>query len=133
MASFLSPLLKASTPAGVRLVDSRSGAVVAETLLSAFDSATRKTGLLKHHSLPPRTAMIIAPCSGVHTFFMKFAIDIIFVAQDGTVLKKRTAVPAWRLTMSPRAFATIEMAAGAADAVRVGDRLAIISAPDPPA
>lgn len=124
MASFLSPLLRASSPDGLRLVNTTTGQVVASRLLPAFDSASRKTGLLKHQSLPPGTAMVIAPCSAVHTFFMQFPIDVIFVAKDGRVLKVRRDMAASRITASLRAFATIEVAAGTA-AVDVGHVLSV--------
>ena len=111
MASFLSPLLKASSPDGFRLVDARTGQVLADRLLTAFDSASRRTGLLKHTSLPEGTAMIIAPCSSIHTFFMKFPIDVVFVAKDGRVLKVRRSMSPWRISASLGAFAVVEMSA----------------------
>src|SRR5262245_19632407 len=111
MASFLSPLLKnPSVP--FRLVNERTGDIVADQLVGAFDSKTRRTGLLAHASMPPGTAMIIAPTNAVHTFFMKFAIDLAFVAKDGHVVKTRSAVPPWRMSAAWRAHAVIELAAG---------------------
>lgn len=73
--------------------------------------------------------MIIAPCSAVHTFFMKFPIDLIFVAKDGRVLKTRRHVPAWRISGRLGAFAVIELAAGAlADGqCEIGDRLEVVA------
>jgi uncharacterized membrane protein (UPF0127 family) len=102
--------------------------VVAVDLIGAFDSAARNKGLLQRESLPEGSALVIAPCSAVHTFFMKFPIDIAFVAKDGRVLKVRTAMPAWRMTGSLRAFGVIELAAGsfARSETRVGDRLEIV-------
>lgn len=111
MPHFLTPLL--NDPTGhYQLVNATSGAVLATTLITAFDSASRNRGLLKHTSLEPGTAMIIAPCSSVHTFFMKFPIDVVFVRKNGQVLKVRRSVPAWRFAASFTAFAAIEMAAG---------------------
>jgi uncharacterized membrane protein (UPF0127 family) len=97
----------------------------------ALDSATRRTGLLQHTSLPVGEAMVIAPTSAVHTFWMKFPIDILFVARDGRVLKIRPAVPAWRMTGALGAFAVIEMAAGALTRCEVarGDTLEVIPRP----
>ena len=62
--------------------------------------------------MPEGFALIIAPCNAVHTFGMRFAIDLLFVARDGTVLKVCHAVPRRRIAASWRAFATIELAAG---------------------
>ena len=126
MPSFLTPLLRAP---GVRhvLENSRHGGLVAPHLLTAFDSADRKKGLLGRDSLPDGTAMIIAPCSAVHTFFMRFVIDIAFVAKDGRVIKVRAAVPPRRLAAAFGAFAVLELPAGAlhrADVV-AGDMLLV--------
>jgi uncharacterized membrane protein (UPF0127 family) len=111
MATFLSPLLTAD-PSGFVLRNRRTGAVMADVLLPAFDSEKRRTGLLKHTGLAPGEAMIIAPTNAIHTFFMKFAIDVAFVARDGRILKVSQGVPAWRVRAAWRAFSVIEMAAG---------------------
>ena len=74
-------------------------------------------------SLPDDAALIIAPSNAVHTFFMRFAIDIAFVAKDGRVLKLRYAVPRRRAVLALRAYAVVEMAAGTLEQsdTRVGD------------
>jgi uncharacterized membrane protein (UPF0127 family) len=110
--SFLDPLLK-QDPASFVLTNGRNQRVVARTLLTAFDSASRKRGLLKHDSLPEENALIIAPSNAIHTFFMRFAIDVAFVSRDGRILKVRSAIPAGRMSASLRAFAVIELPAGA--------------------
>ena len=74
------------------LRNARAGQIVAVTLIPAFDRSARNKGLLGRHSLEKGSAMILAPCSSVHTFFMKFPIDIIFVARDGRVVKIVSAV-----------------------------------------
>jgi len=112
MPSFLSPLLR-DDAAPYRLENVRTGTVVAERLLTAFDSPTRRKGLLGRDSLPESTALIIAPCNAVHTFFMRFAIDVAFVTREGRVLKIRAAVRPWRMTAALRAFAVVELPAGA--------------------
>jgi uncharacterized membrane protein (UPF0127 family) len=112
MPSFLSPLLRGDA-APYRLENVRTGTVVAERLLTAFDSPTRRKGLLGRDSLPEGTALIIAPCNAVHTFFMRFAIDVAFVTREGRVLKVRAAVRPWRMTAALRAFAVVELPAGA--------------------
>ena len=82
MKSFLSPLLQ-SGGSSLVLTNTRHGRIVARTLLTAFDSKSRKKGLLGRDSLPEGSALIIAPCQGIHTFSMRFAIDVAFVAKDG--------------------------------------------------
>ena len=126
MPSFLSPLVKGD-PKTYRLITQRTGAVIADTLLVAFDSRSRRTGLLKHESLPTGHALIIAPCNSIHMFFMKFAIDVAFVAKDGTILKIRERIRPWRMAASLRAFAAVEFSAGTLEEsqTRVGDVLMI--------
>ena len=90
---------------------------------AAFDSATRRKGLLGRDGLPKGVAFVIAPCNAVHTLFMRFPIDLVFVARDGRVLKAKQAVPPWRIAISLRAFAVIEGPAGMIEAssTKAGD------------
>jgi uncharacterized membrane protein (UPF0127 family) len=126
---FLRPLT-AANPAGLCLRNQRTGRVLAERLLPALDSAARKTGLLKHTSLADGEAMIIAPSNAVHTWFMKFDLDLLFVGRDGRVVKTRAAVKPWRMSAALRAFAVIEMRAGTLDDrdTRPGDVLEVVPA-----
>lgn len=111
MASFLSPLLR-EPDVTYQLENIRSGSVVADRVLTAFDSKARKKGLLGCDGLPAGSALIIAPSNAVHTWFMRFSIDIVFVARNGRVLKVRAAVRPWRVTGALRGFAVIELPAG---------------------
>jgi uncharacterized membrane protein (UPF0127 family) len=99
--------------------------VVAETVELAVTSPTRRRGLLGRDGLPPGHALLIAPCSSIHTWFMRFPIDVIFVTRDGRVVKTRAAIPAWRMAFGWGAFAVVELAAGAIaqSGVKRGDRL----------
>ena len=102
--------------------------IVADQVETAFERAARRRGLLGRDSLAPDAALIIAPCNAVHTFFMRFAIDVVFVARDGSVVKVKRAVGPARMAASPGAFATVEFAAGAADRAGLapGDVLALV-------
>src|SRR6188768_3049543 len=124
MKSFLSPLLQ-SGGSSLTLTNTRHRRIVARVLLTAFDSTSRRTGLLGRDSLPDGSALIIAPCQAIHTFTMRFAIDVAFVSRDGRVLKVRQAVPPRRIAVALRAFAVIELPAGALERsdTKPGDRL----------
>ena len=135
MPSFLQPLLNRDRAPMALSVRGRAGVPLATTVETAFDSATRKRGLLGRTSLAPDHAMVIAPCSAVHTFGMQFPIDVIFAGEDGRVVKIRRAMGAGRMTAALGAFATIEMAAGEADrhGLTAGDYLEVTgTAPSPP-
>jgi len=128
---FLKPLLKSSA-AGLVLRAEGRDVPVATVIETAFESATRNRGLLGRDSLASDVGFVIAPCSAVHTFGMRFPIDLVFAARDGRVLKIRRAVPAFRIALALRAFAVIEMAAGsvARSGLREGDRLMVTGRTD---
>ena len=86
MKSFLAPLLRPGAPA-CALTNTRNNRTVARTLLTAFDSASRRRGLLGRNGLEDGSALIIAPSSAIHTFTMRFAIDVALVSKEGHVLK----------------------------------------------
>jgi uncharacterized membrane protein (UPF0127 family) len=123
---FLQPLLRRAVASPV-LLNTRSKRPVATSLETAFESADRKKGLLGRDGLAPGQAMVIAPTNLVHTFAMRFAIDILFMSRDGRVLKVSPDVPPRRIAGSLRAFAVIELAAGqaAASDTRPGDILEV--------
>ena len=124
MSSFLSPALRAPGER-FQLVVERTGQVLVEHLELAVDSATRRKGLLGRDGLAPGAGLVIAPSNAVHTFFMRFPIDIVFVTRAGHVVKVRSSVGPRRMAGVFRGFAVVEMAAGTAARVGMtaGDRL----------
>ena len=86
--------------------------MIATQLEAAFDSARRRKGLLGRTSFADGSALIIAPCSAVHTFFMRMAIDVAFVSRNGEVLKIYSSLGAWRIAHAIGAFAAIELPLG---------------------
>jgi hypothetical protein len=82
--SFLSPLLGRERASSFQLENERNRVSVARHLLTAFDSPSRRKGLLGRSTLAPGTALIIAPCSAIHTWRMQFDIDVAFVAKDAS-------------------------------------------------
>jgi uncharacterized membrane protein (UPF0127 family) len=126
--SFLTPLYD-DPASSFQLENARTGGVLARQVLTAFDSASRRRGLLKRDSMPPESALIIAPSNAVHTWFMRFPIDIVFVRRDGVVVKIRESVAPWRLAAALRGYAVVELAAGALRDrdVRIGDTLTVRS------
>jgi len=125
--SFLSPMLGA-TSSGLVIRNLRNQRQLADRLIAAFDSSTRRTGLLRHEAFPEGSAMLIAPTNAIHTFFMRFPIDVAFVTREGRIVKARHSLPPWRMAVAPRAFAVIELPAGtlAQCETVTGDALAIV-------
>ena len=73
-------------------------------------------------------ALIIAPSNAIHTFFMRFDIDVAFVRRDGRIVKLRQSMPPWRLAFAVGAFAVVETPVGAFEsaATTPGDSLALV-------
>ena len=109
--NFVEPLLRRCDVSPV-IRNQRNGHVLADRVLPALDSRSRRTGLLRHKSLPQGHAMVIAPTSAIHTFFMHFPIDVAFVTRAGRVVKIRAAVRPGRVVLALRSYAVIELPAG---------------------
>ena len=77
--------------------------------------ASRVKGLSKLPALPPRTGLHIPRCRSVHTFRMRFALDLIWLDGDGAVVRVDRAVPRLRMRTCLRARSVVECDAGAAD------------------
>ena len=60
-----------------------------------------------------RQALLIPSCSSVHTFGMRFALDIAFLDPDGAVLRQLPGVPPRRIVRCPGADAVLERPAAA--------------------
>lgn len=131
MSHFLRPLLRGNEPCGLQI--ERTHIWLADRVEPAFDSKTRKKGLLGRDSLPDGGAVVIAPSQAIHTVGMRFPIDIVAASRDGRVVKVRERVGAWRVVLAWSAFAFIELAAGTCTrvGVRVGDRLLVIPRGNP--
>lgn len=107
------------------LMNARTGRVVAADIEIADTSETRRKGLLGRDSLDRSAALILVPCFSVHTAFMQFPIDILFVDRDGEVVRVVRNLEPWRIAASWAAHAVVELAAGVIgpEDVNVGDRL----------
>lgn len=99
--------------------------MVAERAEAADTSQKRRTGLLKHTGLAEGEGLWIVPCEGVHTFGMKFAIDVVFLSKKRVVLKVRKDMAKRRLSLCLRAHSVLELPAGMAEktSTQSGDQL----------
>ncbi|MEI7435650.1 MAG: DUF192 domain-containing protein [bacterium] len=86
----------------------------------------RAAGLLGRCGMPPQRALFFPRCKCIHTFGMRFALDLVFVRSDGTVDAVRRGVRPWRIVRGTRhSDAVYELEAGSLppDAPRPGERL----------
>lgn len=88
---------------------------------------TRLRGLLGRRELPPDEGLLINPCSSIHTWFMRFPIDVVFLDRDLRVVRLAADVRPWRLRWGRGARQVLELAAGEAAErrIEVGDRLTL--------
>ena len=58
--------------------------------------AARAKGLIGRGGLEPGHGLLIPHCNCIHTFFMRFPIDVIFLDGNGAVVKAVRNIPPWR-------------------------------------
>jgi hypothetical protein len=108
--------------------DVETGLIVANRVTIASRRLERAVGLLGRSHLEVGEALWITPCHGVHTWFMRFSIDVLAMDADGVIVDAVSMLKPWRMRL-PRAGAcsVLELAAGtlATAPVRVGHRIQI--------
>ncbi len=113
------------TPLG-RLTNLTRGTELAADAQLASTRAERRRGLLGRESLGPGEALVLRPCRQVHTFGMRFPIDVAFVDRSSAVVLAVHALVPGRLSgFAWRARAAVEMPEGTLEATgtREGDML----------
>ncbi|HTW45103.1 MAG TPA: DUF192 domain-containing protein [Acidobacteriaceae bacterium] len=125
-----SPGNRIDPEARLRIINLTRSTDLATRAEIATASAARRKGLLGRTGLPDGGGLWIVPCESVHTFFMKFPIDLIYIDRKSTVKKVRRNVSPWRLSACLSAHSIIELPAGVIDRSQtiVGDRLELIPA-----
>ena len=107
------------------LLDDLSESVVVGHVRRTSSALERMRGLLGHAPLSIDHGLWIAPCNSVHTAFMRYPIDVVFLDRALTIVHIEAALPPWRSAWRVRARSTLELAAGGAAAaeLQVGQRL----------
>lgn len=72
-------------------------AVLAEDAAVASSWWRRGIGLMGARALDPGGGLVIVPCTSIHTWFMRFPIDAVFVAADGRVVRLGHTIRPWRV------------------------------------
>ena len=116
----------------LRLVHPRSGHVLVERLEVPRTSFGRGLGLMFRQELPAGEGMWITPCNSIHMFFMRFAIDAVFLDKRLRVVRIYPGLRPWRIVPFVfRAHSVVELPAGAVDGLPLdrGEPLSIEPAP----
>jgi uncharacterized membrane protein (UPF0127 family) len=94
-----------------------TGAMVADRVVVADTRATRAVGLLSRTALEPGEALWIVPSRGVHTWGMRFAIDVVALDASGVVIDQVSGLKPWRIRLPRRGTAgVLELPSGTLDA-----------------
>ena len=101
------------------------GATVCERCTIAGTVGARTRGLLRRRGLPGGEGLLLRPASSIHTLFMRFPIDVVFLDRELVVRKVVPEVRPWRLAFGLRSHAVLELPAGECErrGIARGDRL----------
>ena len=126
MASYVSSTPRERATRAVAVVRD-DGTVVCEHCVVADRMLPRMKGLLGRRELRRGDGMLIKPAPSIHTFFMRFTIDAVFLSRAGEVLKVSAEVRPWRARSCRNAHSVLELAAGEAErrAIQRGQRLSL--------
>jgi uncharacterized membrane protein (UPF0127 family)/CheY-like chemotaxis protein len=113
------------------IVNLTRGNVVCDQVTVADRPLRRMRGLMGRRELPPRAGMLLRPAPAIHSAFMRFALDALFLDVDLRVLRAVDELRPWRAAAQRGAHAVLELAAGerARCGAEVGDRLALLDGP----
>jgi uncharacterized protein len=113
----------------MRVLNITRNTEVANNAEVASSGAKRSKGLLGRKRLERGGGMWIVPCEAVHTFFMQFPLDLIYLDRKHRVRKVRMHVPPWRVSFCLRAHSILELPSGAISdsQTQAGDQLEISS------
>jgi hypothetical protein len=117
----------------LRVTNVTRSTLLATSMEVAESSAKRNKGLLGRKCLAPGEGLWIRPCEAVHTFWMRFSIDLIYLDRKNRIRKLVSAVPPWRLSGCLRAHSILELPSGTIRETRtqLGDTLEFSNAPAP--
>ena len=114
-----------SSMKGVRVTNRTRNTVLATHLAVANSGEARRKGLLGKTQMNCGEGLWIIPCECIHTFFMRFPIDVIYVDRKLRVKKLTPDLVPWRLSGCLMAHSVLELPVGTINAscTELGDKL----------
>jgi uncharacterized membrane protein (UPF0127 family) len=97
----------------LRVMNVTRGTELAEKVEVAKSGGRRSKGLLGRKGLEPGEGLWIVPCEAIHTFFMQFDIDLIYLDRKLRIKKVASGVPPWRMSACLSAYSVLELPSGA--------------------
>lgn len=109
-----------------KLLNSETDEVLFQDLAIADTFWRRAVGLIGTASLSTEQAILIRPCSSIHTCFMRMDLGVAFCDADGRVLQIATQVRPWRFRFGPRkSHFVIEWSSDAQPDLQVGQKIRV--------
>jgi uncharacterized protein len=113
----------------VKIINTTKNIVLADDAIIAATVFKRLKGLLGRKSIENGEALVIRPCNSIHTFFMRFPIDVLFVDKANKVIAVLNTFPSFRVSKIYFSAAyVIELPAGSlkTTSTSVSDQLEIV-------
>ncbi|RXJ01963.1 DUF192 domain-containing protein [Anaerobacillus alkaliphilus] len=110
----------------MKLVNGSNGKILAEDLKVADTFLSRLRGLMFTDTLPSNCALHIIPCRSIHSFFMNYAIDVVYLNANMQIVAIDEAVAPGKIgKLHKGTISVVELPAGkvAATETRVGNYL----------
>ncbi|MCK9603372.1 MAG: DUF192 domain-containing protein [Candidatus Omnitrophica bacterium] len=82
----------------MRIINKTNGLVLAEDIVIAKTPFKRMLGLLMRREFHRGQALILKPCNSIHTFFMGFPIDVLFIDKNNRIVKTLPNLKSFRLS-----------------------------------
>lgn len=104
------------------------GQIVCHKMTAATNVFSRMLGLMFSAGLPDCDGFLISPCNSIHTFFMRYSLDILFLDKDFKIVKAIYGLAPWRMTwIYFKSRHVLEMKAGTMKVgMNAGDKLEAI-------
>ncbi|MFH0911484.1 MAG: DUF192 domain-containing protein [Planctomycetota bacterium] len=97
----------------MQMVSAATGVVMVPRLAIAETRFESLIGLLGHKELAGDAGFLLPRCRSIHTCFMRFALDLVFLDREGRVCKLVEAIPPWRMSSAREAQSVLELPPGA--------------------
>ena len=112
----------------MKIINKTKNTILADQAYAADTLFARLKGLLGKRELKKGQALILRPCNSIHTFFMRFAIDVIFLDSENRIILIQPRLLPWRLSpICWRGKFAVELPSGVIEESRTtpGDQLTL--------
>lgn len=113
----------------MKIFNKTSNMFLAEEAFVADSLFLRIKGLLGRKDIAGNQALVIKPCNAIHSFFMRFPIDVLFVDGNNRIVAVEKSFKPWRIgKLYTKAKYVVELKSGIIDKalIRVGDEIALL-------